>query len=95
MFSVFVTIEVHAEHLEAFLPRMLQQAEDSIAREPACQTFEVWTSKDLPTTVQLYEVYDDASAFAAHLESDHFKDFDATVAGMIVSKTVLTFDRRL
>ncbi|MEM7522936.1 MAG: antibiotic biosynthesis monooxygenase [Pseudomonadota bacterium] len=36
----------------------------------------------------LYEVYDDAAAFDAHLASDHFKDFDAAVAPMVAAKTV-------
>ena len=95
MFAVFVTLEIKPDHLDAFIPRMHQQAEDSLAREPNCGIFEIWLDGKTPNRVQLYEVYMDAAAFDDHLQSAHFKDFDSTVAPMIASKTILTFDQRM
>jgi len=95
MFAVFVTFEISPEHRDAFIPRMLQQAEDSLDNEPNCGIFEVWLDGKNPERVQLYEVYTDAAAFDYHLQSAHFKDFAQTVAPMIVSRTISTFDRKL
>jgi quinol monooxygenase YgiN len=36
----------------------------------------------------LYELYDDEAAFAAHLETPHFKAFDREVAPWVVGKVV-------
>ncbi len=59
--------------------------------EPGCRQFDVCTDPDRPGDVFLYELYDDADAFQAHLQTPHFKSFDAKVAGMIAQKTVRTY----
>ena len=91
-FAVFVTFRIAPGAEEKFLRRMRKQAANSVTLEPACTVFEVWQSKTEPDLVQLYEIYDDADAFAQHLESDHFKSFDAEIAGMVTQKTVITCD---
>ena len=42
----------------------------------------------------LYEIYDDATAFQAHLASPHFKAFDVQVAQMVAEKTVRIWTRK-
>ena len=95
MFAVFVTFEINPEHRDVFIPRMLKQAEDSLDNEPNCGIFEVWIDSNNPNRVQLYEVYTDAAAFDDHLQSAHFKDFAETIAPMVVSRSLTTFDRKL
>ena len=95
MFAVFVTFEINPEHRDVFIPRMLKQAEDSLDNEPNCGIFEVWIDSNTPERVQLYEVYTDAAAFDHHLQSAHFLDFAETVAPMVVSRNLTTFDRKL
>ena len=94
MFCVSVDFIVREDHLAAFLARMKRQAEESLALEPGCRTFEVWTAADRPGTVHLHEVYDDAAAFTAHLASAHFRSFDAEVADMLRDKIVTLWDRQ-
>ena len=36
----------------------------------------------------LYEIYDDAAAFAAHLATPHFAAFDATSAPLVAGRTI-------
>ena len=43
--------------------------------EAGCRRFDVLVSEDEPDVVWLYEVYDDAAAFDAHLETPHLKKF--------------------
>lgn len=95
MYCVAVVFELDPERAEAFHARVLQQSEDSLREEPGCRVFEVWTAAGAPETVFLYEIYDDAAAFDAHLASAHFAAFDADIAPMVRAKTVTRLDRRL
>jgi quinol monooxygenase YgiN len=70
---------------------MTGNARTSLASEPGCRQFDVCTDPARPDDVFLYELYDDETAFKAHLESAHFKQFDNQTAGMIVTKTIRTY----
>lgn len=87
MFVVAVTFTLKPGRRDTFLPLMVENASTSLRDEPGCQQFDVCLGDDTKS-VFLYEVYDDISAFDAHLESEHFKSFDAAVADMIATKTV-------
>lgn len=91
MFAVTVLFQIKRGQMDAFLPAMRTNAATSLEREPGCHQFDVCTDASAPDDVFLYELYADADAFQAHLESAHFKDFDAAVSQMIVSKEVRTF----
>ena len=92
MIAVIVEVEVKPERLAEFTPRMELQAGNSVELEPLCHQFDVWQAPDAPEKVTLYEVYENRAAFDAHLATEHFKDFDAAVAEMLVSKTVRILD---
>ena len=91
MFAVTVTLEVAPADLSAFLPVMLANAAASLAGEPGCLRFDVCTDPARPGEVFLYELYTDAEAFSAHLETPHFRTFDRTVAGWLLRKDVRTY----
>ncbi|WP_297837197.1 putative quinol monooxygenase [uncultured Roseibium sp.] len=91
MYAVTVVFQIKAEAVEDFLPLMIANAEASLKDEPGCRQFDVCTDPDRPGDVFLYELYDDADAFQVHLQTPHFKSFDAKVAGMIAQKTVRTY----
>ena len=85
---VLVEFDIAAGKEDAFLARVRQQAADSLALEDKCSRFDVATTPEGASTVLLYEIYDDDAAFTEHLESDHFKAFDAEVAGWVSAKRV-------
>lgn len=93
MFVVAVHITIHRDHVDAFRARVLQQASDSKTNEAACKQFDVSTNPDEPTKFFLYEVYDDADAFAQHRTTAYFHDFTETVTPMIESKQLNTLER--
>ena len=95
MYCVSVDFVIHPGLAEAFLERMRRQASQSLAREPGCRGFEVWTSTGSPSKVHLHEIYDDAAAFETHLRSEHFLTFDAETVTMVQEKSVTRWDRRL
>jgi quinol monooxygenase YgiN len=88
MYVVTVVFKVSAENADRFLKLMLANAEASRRTEPGCRQFDVCRDPSEPGTVFLYEVYDDAAAFAAHNRSDHFQTFQAAVQDLVVAKTV-------
>ncbi|MEM1374102.1 MAG: putative quinol monooxygenase [Pseudomonadota bacterium] len=93
MFAVVVTFTLHDGTAAAFLPLMEENAQMSLAAEPGCHRFDVCTDPARPNEVFLYELYVDQAAFAAHLESAHFRDFDAASAAYVAAKDVSTFKK--
>lgn len=93
MYVVTVTFALNTGCEALFLERVREQARDSLGREPNCHQFDVCTDPERPDQVFLYEVYGNPAAFQSHLESEHFKDFDAAVAGWVADKTVTTWIR--
>ena len=93
MHAVLVWFDVVPERLEDFRAAMQKQAENSMNLEPDCRFFDVCTSEDYPNRVFLYELYTDAVAFQAHLDSAHFKAFAEQVAPWITGRTIENWRR--
>jgi (4S)-4-hydroxy-5-phosphonooxypentane-2,3-dione isomerase len=92
MFCISVVFEVHAAHAAEFGAAVAHNARESLAREAGCQVFDVCVD-DSGRRFFLYEIYDDAAAFDAHLQSPHFKAFDAMAQDWVRSKTVGRWQR--
>lgn len=91
MLAVIVTFDIKPEVVAAFTDLVCHNAETSLLLEPGCQRFDVCTDPGKPNEVFLYELYDDASAFDAHLASKHYHVFNAAVSDMVRQKVVQTF----
>jgi (4S)-4-hydroxy-5-phosphonooxypentane-2,3-dione isomerase len=85
-FAVAVTFQIHHQHAADFQARVIQQAQDSLAKEAGCHQFDVLVDPESPTTFFLYETYDDAAAFEVHCNTPHFADFRTTVSPWIDTK---------
>lgn len=93
MYAVFVVFQIKHHAIDDFLPAMLENAATSLEKEPACHQFDVCLNPDRRDEIYLYELYTNRAAFEAHLESAHFKSFDAHVAPMIAAKSLRTLTR--
>src|SRR5262249_61632087 len=51
-----------------------------------CRSFSAVFEKDNPTRVRLFEIYENADAFKAHLETPHFKKYAETTKDMVKSR---------
>lgn len=91
MFVVTVDFVIEPQFVEAFRAEMVANARASREREPGCRCFDVAFSERDPALVFLYELYDDAAAFAAHQRTEHFKRFDAATAPWVQRKAARTF----
>ena len=56
MYVVIVEFTIRPEHAAAFKQRVIQQAEDSLAREAGCHVFDVCLDPARENFVLLYEV---------------------------------------
>ncbi len=88
MFVVTVVFEIERDAVDHFMKRIRQQADDTLALEPKCHRFNICIDTKRSDRILLYEIYDDAAAFASHLDSDHFKSFDAETSPNVRSKKV-------
>jgi autoinducer 2-degrading protein len=64
-------------------------ARASAQQESGCRRFDVLEIEDQSDRILLYEIYDDASAFDAHVRSAHFARFDADSAPLVIDKLVI------
>jgi len=93
MYVVTVTFTVNLEHVEGFRSAVEEQASTSLKCEPDCHQFDVAVDPDAPNVFFLYERYTDDAAFAAHLQTPHFKAFDNRVMPWLMKKTVRIYQR--
>jgi (4S)-4-hydroxy-5-phosphonooxypentane-2,3-dione isomerase len=87
-YVITVDFKLHPGSLAQFLPLMLDNAEKSRTLEPGCHRFDVLLPAGATDRVFLYEIYQDEAAFKTHLETAHFKEFDAATRSMLQDKTV-------
>jgi autoinducer 2-degrading protein len=64
-------------------------ARDSSEKERGCRRFDVLEPAGEPDRVVLYEIYDDRAAFDAHLQSDHFRRFNAESNALIARRSII------
>ena len=93
MFEVAVEFIIHPDHVGGFKEAVLRQSHNSVTREPACKQFDVCHDPNEATRFFLYELYDNSDAFAVHRKTEHFAQFQSTIAGMVKDKRLMTLER--
>ena len=78
-------IEVDPVYLDAYRAAVQEQIDAAIRKEPGVLVLYAVFEKDYPTHVKVFEIYRDRSGYEAHLGSDHFKKYKATVDKMVKS----------
>ncbi|CAN5441340.1 putative quinol monooxygenase [soil metagenome] len=86
---ILVDFKVNTADHDKFRRLITENAAASLKNEPGCRQFDVLVPEgDGTGHFILYEIYDSDAAFAAHLRTEHFRQFDSASAPMIVEKTV-------
>ena len=86
---ILVEFDLHPGREPEFRRLVLENAAASLRDEPGCRRFDVLTPEGGPgNRIVLYEIYDDAAAFEAHLDTPHFAAFDEATAPLVARKTV-------
>ena len=86
--ALWVVFDVAPSRLEEFLAAAREDAQGAMTREPGCRRFDILRDAQQPSRVSFYEVYDDEAAFAAHLQTAHYKRFAEASPPMVTAKTV-------
>lgn len=82
-------MEIDPAQLDAF--RTIADENVTATRlEPGVIAFHAFALKDNPAHIRVFEIYTDQAAYAAHLETPHYKNFRAAIQGMV--KSVKLFD---
>jgi (4S)-4-hydroxy-5-phosphonooxypentane-2,3-dione isomerase len=87
-FAIVVSFTLKPSVRDEFLRLVRENAAQSVAMEPGCYRFDVMTAEE-SDDVLLYEIYADADAFNHHVETAHFKRFDAATSDLVIAKTVV------
>jgi quinol monooxygenase YgiN len=78
-------IEVDPAQVGAYRAAVQEQIDAAIRKEPGVLVLYAVHEKENPTRVRVFEIYRDRKAYEAHLGSDHFKKYKATVEKMVKS----------
>jgi quinol monooxygenase YgiN len=90
---IIAEFDVKPEGLERFLVLARDDASQSVAKEPGCHQFDVTVEQGEPSRVVLYEVYDDAAAFDAHLQTPHLATFRDGIEPLVTGRRVRRLTR--
>lgn len=78
-------LEIDPAQLENYKAALREEIDTSIRVEPGVLTLYAVSEKDNPAHIRIFEIYADADAYKAHLESPHFKKYKATTQEMVKS----------
>lgn len=78
-------IEIDPAKLEAYTTAIKEQVEAALRLEPGVLALYSVADKENPAHVTVFEIYADAAAYKAHLETAHFKNYKITTQDMVKS----------
>ena len=80
-----VDVDIVPGQIDHYLAALQENGAASV-HEPGCRDFIITVSQKDPNHVFIFEIYDDAAAFDAHRQTDHFKKYAATTKDMIAKR---------
>jgi autoinducer 2-degrading protein len=83
-----VDIYVVPGQIENYLAAVKEVGAATIKTEPGCSEFDITVSQKDPNRLFMFEVYDNAAAFDAHLKTDHYKKYAAMVTDIVAKREV-------
>lgn len=84
-FVLQVAIRIKPENVDAFMPKILENAA-AARKEPGCRQFDVVVDPKDRTQMMLYEVYADEKAFEEHQKGAAFKKYIAEAVPLLASR---------
>ncbi len=85
-------IEIHPEHLEAYLEILREESEASLRLEPGVVAIFPMSQKENPTTLRLVEIYQNEGAYQAHLQTPHFLHYKTATLPMVKTLKLVEMD---
>ena len=85
-------LRIDPSRLEEYRAALREEIEASIRLEPGVLTLYAVSLKGDPAQVRIFEMYADAAAYDAHLQTSHFKKYKAGTQGMVKSLVLVETD---
>ncbi|KAA0889882.1 antibiotic biosynthesis monooxygenase [Oryzomonas rubra] len=76
-------LKIDAAKLESYKAALKEEIETSVRVEPGVLSLYAVSEKDNPSHVTIFEIYADAEAYKAHLETPHFKKYKRSTKEMV------------
>jgi len=86
--------ELHIDpgQLEEYKAALREEIEASIRLEPGVLTLYALSVKGDPAQIRIFEMYADAAAYEAHLQTPHFRKYKTGTQGMVKSLVLIETD---
>ena len=81
MYVIIAPIHIKAGHKEQYLKEIIDDARDSVNKEPGCFRLDVIQDANEPNRIWLYEVFKDQEAAQAHSRTPHSIKFREATTG--------------
>jgi quinol monooxygenase YgiN len=78
-------LRIDPVQLENYMAALKEHAETAVRVEPGVLTLYAVAEKNDPTRITVFEIYADAAAYQAHLQTPHFKKYKSTTKDMVKS----------
>ncbi len=85
-------LEIDPAQLENYKVALREEIEASIRLEPGVLTLYAVSVKGNPAQIRIFEMYADADAYKAHLETPHFKKYKTSTQQMVKSLKLVETD---
>ena len=85
-------LHIHPSQLEKYKAALRDEIETSIRLEPGVLTLYAVSVKGDPAQIRIFEMYADAPAYEAHLQTPHFKKYKSGTQGMVKSLVLVETD---
>ena len=86
MFAIFGAINVKPEFMNEFREATIREARGTVGAEPGVFKFHILEDASTPNRCYDFEIFRDGAAAEAHWETENFKTWWATVAGMVIGE---------
>jgi quinol monooxygenase YgiN len=78
-------LQIDPGQLEEYKAALREGIETAIRLEPGVLTLYAVSVKNDPAQIRIFEMYADAAAYQAHLQTPHFKKYKTGTQGMVKS----------
>lgn len=85
-------LEIDPAQLENYKVALKEHAETAVRIEPGVLTLYGVAEKEHPNHITVFEIYADAAAYKAHLETQHFKKYKLVTKSMVKSLELIETD---
>lgn len=78
-------IGIDPAQADVYRAALREEIEAAVRLEPGVLALQAVSDKDDPARIIVFEIYADEAAYAAHLETPHFRTYKTAVEGVVTS----------